>query len=194
MKIVGITGGMGSGKSTIARFFAQWGVPIYQADLEARKLSDTDPEIRLAVIQLLGDKAYANDRMDRPYVAGKVFRDEALLQKLNGIIHPAVAKHFEDWVNNQNTPYVMKEAAILFETGGHMACDWTLLVTAPEEVRVERIILRDGLTQDEIRSRLDKQWPDERKLPLADFHIENLDLKQAEIEAKKVHESILKRL
>lgn len=194
MKIVGITGGMGSGKSTIARFFEQWGVPIYHADLEARKLSDTDPEIRSAVIQLLGSEAYVNDQMDRGYVASKVFRDEDLLQRLNQIIHPAVGQHFKDWVKIQNAPYCVKEAAILFETGGHKACDWTLLVTAPIAVRIERIMERDGLTQDDILSRLDKQWPDERKLPLADFHIENLDLEQAEIEAKKVHESILKGL
>lgn len=190
MKVLGITGGMGSGKSTIANFFSEWGVPVYEADLQARILSDTDPEIVDKVRALLGEEAYNEQGMDRAYVASRVFNDESLLKSLNKIIHPVVVDHFTAWVAAQDAPYCLKEAAILFETGGHKSCDWTLLITAPMEVRIARIIARDNLSRPDILARLDKQWPDEKKLPLADFHIENTDLDLARLAAKHVHQQI----
>lgn len=194
MKVLGITGGMGSGKSTIAGFFSQWGVPLYEADLQARMLSDTDPEIRRRVIRLLGEESYGPNGMKRDFVAAKVFKDQSLLKALNKIIHPVVAQHFKQWVAQQQGPYCMKEAAILFETGGHGNCDWTLLITAPMEVRIDRIMARDNISRPDILARLDKQWPDDKKLPLADFHIENTDLTAAKEAARAVHLQIMEHL
>ena len=190
MKVLGITGGMGSGKSTIAKFFEEWGVPVYEADLQARILSDSDPEIVRKVSALLGEESYGPQGMDRAYVASRVFNDQSLLKALNRIIHPVVGQHFESWLAAQTAPYCLKEAAILFETGGHAACDWTLLITAPVEVRIARIMDRDNLSRPDILARLDKQWPDDRKLALADFHIENIDLELARSEARQIHQQI----
>lgn len=191
MKVLGITGGMGSGKSTIANFFADWGIPVYEADMEARKLSDSNPIIKQEIIRLLGEEAYDQDGMRRAFVASKVFSDEALLQSLNQIIHPVVAQHFETWLGQQQAPYCLKEAAILFETGGYKKCDWTLLITAPVELRIQRIMQRDKLSRPDILARLEKQWPDERKIPLASFHIENTDLEAAKSAAEEIHQQLL---
>jgi len=194
MKVLGLTGGMGSGKSTIASFFGDWGIPVYEADLEARKLSNFDPKIKQQVIELLGEESYDKDGMRRAFVASKVFSDDALLQSLNQIIHPVVAQHFDLWLGQQQAPYCLKEAAILFETGGDQNCDWTLLITAPLEQRIERIIKRDNLSRHDILARLEKQWPDDRKIPLADFHIENTELEAAKKAAKKIHQQLLSNI
>ncbi len=163
MKIIGLTGGIGSGKTTVAKMFAELGTPVYIADIEAKKLTNSSKFIRKKVIELLGEKAYTNDGLNRKYVADKIFNDKNLLQSVNNIIHPKVALHFKNWVSMQNGPYVIKEAAILFENGGYKDCDLIILVTAPKEIRINRIIDRDKTSKYEIKQRMANQWSDEKK-------------------------------
>ena len=191
MKIVGITGGIGSGKTTIARFFhEEFGIPVYYADQEAKNLMHTQELVR-PITELLGERAYKDGNLDRAYVASKVFEDTDLLNKLNGIVHPAVGKHFIDWAEKQNAPYVLKEAAILFENGNASDCDAVILVTAPEDMRIQRVLERDHTTVEDVRARMNKQWSDSEKIPLADFVIENIDLISSKKAAREIHNKLL---
>ncbi len=191
MKIVGITGGIGSGKTTIARFFHdEFGIPVYYADQEAKALMHT-PELITSIKELLGEKAYKEEKLDRAYVASKVFEDSDLLNRLNAIVHPAVGKHFIEWAEKQNAPYVLKEAAILFENGNASDCDAVILVTAPEDLRIKRVVERDKTTVEAVKSRMDKQWSDAKKIPLADFVIENIELISSKEEARNIHNKLL---
>ena len=191
MYVVGLTGGIGSGKTTVAGFFAEKGVPVYIADLEARKLTNTSVFIRKKLIKLLGAEAYTEDGINRRYVADKIFKDAELLQQVNGIIHPKVGQHFKRWLKKQSAPYCIKEAAILFENGGYKNCDLTILVTAPIEVRIQRVLARDETTKLAIENRISNQWEDEKKLLLASFHIENIDLENTKTRVKEIHHRIL---
>jgi dephospho-CoA kinase len=193
MIIVGLTGGIGSGKSTIAGFFMKLGVPIYIADEEAKELMHT-PALIEKVTALFGKEAYINGSLNRPYIADLVFDDVALLQKLNGIVHPAVAAHFKQWSQNQQVPYVIKEAAILFENLSYKQCDFTILVTAPAAIRIKRVMARDHTSEEKVLARMEQQWEDEKKIPMADFVIDNINLKKSEKETRKIHVKILRTL
>lgn len=187
MKIVGLTGGIGSGKSTIAKMFQDLGVAVYIADHEAKLLMHSHPEVKKQIIDLLGADAYQDGVLNRPYVAGKVFKDKTLLAGLNAIVHPAVAEHFLTWKSQQSGHYVIKEAAILFENEGYKKCDYTILVTAPQEVRVQRVIQRDATTREEVLARIQNQWDDTQKIPLSDFVIENINLQMTRDQVEKIH-------
>jgi dephospho-CoA kinase len=191
MKIVGLTGGIGSGKTTVANMFSKLGVPVYIADVEAKRLTNTSKVIRRKLIELLGPKAFINSGLNRKYVADKIFNDKALLQAVNEIIHPKVAAHFKKWVSKQNTAYVIKEAAILFENGGYKDCDTVILVTAPKPVRLKRILARDKSSKAEIEQRMNNQWSDAKKEKLADFVIENIDLNATEKKVAEIHKTLL---
>lgn len=190
MKIVGLTGGIGSGKTTIAGMFQELGIPVYIADVEAKKLTDKSKVIRKKLIALLGERAYLKDTLNRKFVADKIFNDPALLSSVNNIIHPKVGAHFKRWIKKQEAPYVIKEAAILFENGGYKQCDLTILVVSPREERIKRVKARDGSTTDAIEKRMDNQWSDEIKIQLADIVIENIDLKKTRQEVIKIHNSL----
>lgn len=192
MKIVGLTGGIGSGKTTIATMFSELGIPVYIADVEAKKLTNSSETIKKELIKILGEEAYNDKGLNRKYVANIIFNDNELLEKVNAIIHPQVAEHFKQWVAEQTSSYCIKEAAILFENGSYKNCDYTILVTAPKETRIERILQRDDTTREEINSRMDNQWPDEKKQQLADFIIENEDLKNTKKQVLKIHHHLLK--
>lgn len=172
MKVVGLTGGIGSGKSTVANVFKFLGIPCYSSDDRAKMLYDV-PAIKNQVIDVFGEDVYKNNRLNRAYLADQVFADREKLNVLNGIIHPAVQEDFETWKLQQNAPYILKEAAILFESGSYKNCDRVILVTAPIETRIERVITRDSSTRQAVLDRIAKQWPDEQKIPLADFIIQN---------------------
>lgn len=191
MKIIGLTGGIGSGKTTVAGFFAELGVPVYIADIEAKRLTQNSKVIRKKLIALLGPETYNEAGLNRKFVAQIIFNDKELLQQVNSIIHPKVARHFERWVEKQTAPYCIKEAAILFENGGYKNCDATILVTAPLAQRVERVLKRDDTTTEAIEDRISNQWSDEKKLHLADFHIENIDLEVTQARVKELHDLIL---
>ncbi len=193
MIIVGLTGGIGSGKSTVAAFFKKLDVPVYIADEEAKKLMHT-PALITQVTALFGQKAYTNGSLNRPYIADIVFNDSKLLQQLNAIVHPAVSTHFEQWSQKQQAPYVIKEAAILFENLGYKQCDFTILVTAPAATRIKRVMSRDHISEQKVRARMEQQWEDEKKIPMADFVIDNINLKKSEKETRKIHVKILRTL
>jgi dephospho-CoA kinase len=172
MKVVGLTGGIGSGKSTIAKVFETLGIPCYNSDTRAKLLYDM-AAIKKQVVEVFGEEVYKNNQLDRAYLASQVFTDREKLNALNEIIHPAVQEDFEAWKSQQSAPYILKEAAILFESGSYKNCDRVILVTAPIETRIERVIARDNSSREEILARIEKQWSDEQKIPLADFIIRN---------------------
>jgi len=191
LKIIGLTGGIGSGKTTVAGFFSELGVPVYIADVEAKKLTQNSKVIRKKLIALLGPETYNDDGLNRKFVAHTIFNDKELLLQVNKIIHPKVARHFKRWVEKQKAAYCIKEAAILFENGGYKQCDATILVTAPVAQRVERVLQRDDTTIAAIEDRISNQWPDDEKLDLADFHIENIDLDATKARVEELHRHIL---
>ncbi|MEZ4787692.1 MAG: dephospho-CoA kinase [Flavobacterium haoranii] len=176
-KIIGLTGGIGSGKSTVAKYLISKEIPVYIADDEARKLMQSKAVIN-AIVKVFGPEVLGNDGLlDRKALANIVFNDKEKLALLNGIVHPKVKKHFEAWVEKNKThPFVVKEVAILFETQGHLQCDKTILVTAPLDVRIERTMKRDDVTKEEVLIRIQNQLPDEEKVKLADYVIQNINL------------------
>ena len=192
MMVVGLTGGIGSGKTTVAGFFKELDIPVYIADEAGKRLMETSPKIREQIISLFGESSYSGNTPERKYIASKVFSDATLLEKLNKIIHPAVAKDFKDWLQQQKSEYVIYEAAILFETGGYKKCDRSILVTAPMELRIERLQKRDDSSRNEIQQRMDNQWSDEKKSQLADFIINNEDLADTKLQVEHIHVEILK--
>ena len=189
--IVGITGGIGSGKTRIVELFVSLGVPCYIADREAKRLMNEDADVKKAIIGLFGNEAYASGILDRTLLGNIVFTQPQKLNALNAIVHPAVAKDFKNWVDNQHYPYVIKEVSILFETGGYKQVDKTLLITAPKETRIARVMKRDASSKKSIIDRMQNQWSDDKKIPLADFVIENSVWEQTKKEVKQLHQQFL---
>jgi dephospho-CoA kinase len=187
VKIIGLTGGIGSGKTTVAQLFSELGVPIYIADTEAKKLMDSSKVIRRKLVALLGEDAYSGTKLNRKFVADKIFNDKFLLDAVNAVVHPKVAAHFKKWVSKQKATYVIKEAAILFENGSYKDCDMVILVTAPKQMRINRVMARDNTSKAEIEQRMNNQWSDEKKLKLADIIIENIDLKTTKNKVEAIH-------
>jgi dephospho-CoA kinase len=190
LKTIGLTGGIGSGKSTVARFFSELGVPVYIADEQARLLTDTSMQIREEIDDLLGEEALKDNRLDRPYVASKVFADGRVLKALNDIIHPRVREHFEEWRREQRGPYCILEAAVLFENGSYHRYDQNILVVAPKELRIKRVMQRDGVSREEVEARMKHQWPDEKKRKLADHVIENINLDETRTAVTELHKKL----
>lgn len=194
MKIIGLTGGIGSGKTTVANWFLEKGIPVYNSDEEAKKLINEDPEIVELLTELFGDGTYDNGSYNSKFVASKVFNDKELLIKLNHIVHPAVFSHFKNWVKNQSAIFVVKEAAILFESGSYKDCDKVISVVADEEIRIRRVRNRDKLNRDQIRQRMKNQWTDSQRIALSDFVMtNNADLNQLKEEFKSVYNKLLKQ-
>lgn len=191
MKTVGLTGGIGSGKTTVAGFFKELGVPVYIADDAGKRLMETSSTVRDQIIQLLGEKAFLGKLPDRKYIASVVFNSEEKLKSLNNIIHPAVEADFAQWKHSQKAAYVIYEAAILFEAGGYKKCDLIILVTAPYEKRIARLQQRDQSTVEQIEARIQHQWSDEKKLALANFEIKNSNLSTTRDQVRNLHEILL---
>ena len=185
-KIIGLTGGIGSGKSTVAKFIEEMGFPVYYSDVRAKEIVNDDELLKKGIIELLGEKAYdENGLYDRKYVAEIVFNDEELLQKLNGMIHPAVKYDFKKWVENKTTEFVFKETALLFELKLNESCFKSVLVTADDNLRLKRVMDRDRKTYREVENVMNKQMPEKDKIKIADFVIFNndgMDELQAETE------------
>jgi dephospho-CoA kinase len=173
---VGITGGIGSGKSTVCKVFRTMGIPVFEADVIAKQLMNNDPTLRQQLIHLFGSSVYQSDQtIDRKYLAGIVFSNSSLLSKLNEAVHPAVRKSFDEWLLNQNSPYVIHEAAILFESGFYKMMDKTITVVTNETERIDRVVKRDHITIEMVQQRMKNQWKDEQRIKLADFVIGNND-------------------
>ena len=192
MKIVGLTGGIGSGKTTVAEMFSALGISVYNSDIEAKKLTNSSETIRQQLISLLGAETYNKEgTLDRKFMAGKIFNDEELLRKVNAIIHPKVAEHFKKWVSQQNSAYVIKEAAILFESGSDAQCDLVILVTASREERIRRVMDRDQVSQKEVEVRMKNQWSDSKKMKLANFVIQNNNLSETQKQVESLHSHLI---
>lgn len=173
---VGITGGIGSGKSTVSKIFELLGVPVYNADERAKILMNTDEEIIEKIKNLLGEESYDNEgKLNRKYIASIVFNSKDKLRRLNEIVHPAVKRDFEKWVkaNEGKYDYVLKEAALLFETGSYKDLDYTILVSAPEEMRINRVMKRDNVDRESVLARMRNQLDEDKKIEMADVIILN---------------------
>lgn len=166
---VGVTGGIGSGKTTVCRVFQLLGVPVFEADTVAKNLYNTNSEIKSGLIHLFGANIYTPEGLlDRKKLASLIFTNEIHLAKVNELVHPVVRATFENWLKmHKNAPYVIHEAAILFESGFYKMMDFTLLVTAPENERIARVMARDGVIGQMVRERMQKQWSEEKKEKLA---------------------------
>lgn len=185
-KIIGLTGGIGSGKTTIANFFAEMGVPVYIADNEAKKIMQSRHIVE-EIKTVFGEFLFENEVLNRAKLAEIVFNNKEKLNQLNAIIHPAVKKDFELWLQkNKNYEYIIYEAAILFESGRYKDCDIIITVTAPEETRIERVINRDKTNREQVLSRMKMQWKDEERVAKSDFVIFNENLKTAKEEVVKI--------
>ena len=192
-KIVGLTGGIGSGKSTVAQMFVDLGVPVYIADDEAKEITNT-PSILKIIEAQFGTSVVKEGKLNRVEMAKIVFGDSEKLKQLNQIIHPLVADHFANWLlKNNNERFVIKETAILFETNNHLRCDFVITVTAPEAVRITRVKQRDKSSEDEIRNRMNHQWTDEQRLALSDFVIYNLDLESTRTQVMNIFKQLAKK-
>lgn len=171
---IGITGGIGSGKSTVCKMFKLLGIPVFEADIVAKSIINSNTEIRSGLIQLFGKSIYdTKNKLNRKMLANLIFNDDTLMEKVNQLVHPAVRKQFENWQKLQNEPYVIHEAAILFESGFYKMMDYTILVSAPEEMRIDRVTKRDNITSDQVQQRINKQFTDEEKRQLASTELVN---------------------
>jgi dephospho-CoA kinase len=189
-KIIGLTGGIGSGKTTIAKYFQCLGIPAYNSDEEARKLTD-DPEIKQLIKQVFGKDIFDKEKLNRGKLAAIVFNKPEKLIELNSIIHPAVKKHFENWVfGNSKSRFVIKDAAILFESGSFKDCDVIITIIAPIEIRIQRVINRDFTFRENILKRINNQWNDGERVFKSQYVIENMDVMSMRFQA----EELLKKL
>lgn len=191
MKIVGLTGGIGSGKTTVAHMFKVLGVPIYIADLEAKKLMNTSKVLKRKLVALLGEEAYGADGLNRVYIASKIFTDKTLLDKMNALVHSKVAKHFKQWLKKQTADYVIKESAIIFEHQMESQFDCIILVTTNKDERIKRVLSRDHTSKEKIESIMKHQLSDSETIHKADFVIVNNDLEDTKKQVLKTHKSII---
>ena len=191
MKIIGLTGGIGSGKSKILSVFSTYGIPCYESDRRAKWLMQRDAELKSKIKSFFGDQIYENDQFNQRKLAKLVFANKYKLEALNSLVHPRVKMDFKSFVSQQDTPYIIKEAAILFETGGEKDCDATILVTAPEKLRLQRVLNREKISSMDIKARINNQWSDSRKIPLADYIINNIDWDKTLKKIDEIHQKLL---
>ena len=188
---VGLTGGIGSGKSTAAKIFEVLSIPVYYADVEAKRLMNEDLELRTNIIKHFGEKAYTNEMLDRKYISSIVFSDPAKLELLNSIVHPATKEDGEKWMHQQTTPYAIHEAALIFESGSAENLDYVIGVSAPRALRIQRVMNRDGITRDEVVKRINRQIDETIKMKLCDFVIINDEQQLLVPQVLGIHEKLL---
>jgi dephospho-CoA kinase len=189
-KIIGLTGGIGSGKTLVANYIKSKGIPVYIADENAKKIMNL-PSVVEAIKNTFGHEVIEDKVVNRKKLSELVFQSPEKLKKLNAIIHPIVKQDFDNWVKqHHNYPFVVKEAAILFESGGHQFCDLIITVTAPLAIRIERVIDRDHTTEEQVLARIKNQWDDEKKIALSHFVIQNITIE----DTKNQVDDILKTL
>lgn len=190
---VGLTGGIGSGKTTIANLFAlHFSIPIYIADTKAKELVANNKQLQQEIVALLGKEAFVEGRYNTAFVAQEVFSNKEKLDKLNAIIHPYVQQDFLQWKQSQQASYVIKEAAILFESGSYRDCDFIIMVTAPLEERIKRVMLRDKIDRETVEKRIKNQWNDQKKIELSTFVIENREIDKNLDKIEIIHSKIVK--
>jgi dephospho-CoA kinase len=172
-KTIGITGGIGSGKSLVAKVLQLMGYPVYSSDQRAKEIMQEDQVLIAGLKELFGKEAYLGSELNRPYIATQIFKDSFKRTAMNNLVHPAVRKDFQNWVSRQKSPLLFQESALLFETGNYRSFDAVILVSAPEKVRMERVKERDRLTDEQVQSRFNAQMPEAEKMKLTDLVIQN---------------------
>ncbi|MBX9891923.1 MAG: dephospho-CoA kinase [Chitinophagaceae bacterium] len=190
---VGLTGGIGSGKSTVAKIFQTLGIPVFDADAVAKSIMHSNTHVKTAVINAFGETAYQDGQLNRKYIANIVFQDPFQLEILNSIVHPATMQAAEDWFQQQNAPYVIKEAALLFEAGSAAGLDLIIGVTAPQHVRIHRVMQRDDVGRQEVLTRMGRQIEDTIKMRLCDAVLVNDGIQAILPQVLSLHETLLKQ-
>lgn len=191
--IVGLTGGIGSGKSTVLKFFKEFNIATYNADEEAKKLMNSSEIIREKLQKEFGQEVYKNNTLNKPFLANIVFKSKEKLALLNTIVHPEVYKHLDNFIkNNQNKAYILYENAILFENGSDYLCDKIITVTAPKATRIKRVMARDNSTQKEVENRMDNQWKDALKIMQSNYVIFNTTFEETKAIVLNIHNKLTK--
>lgn len=188
---IGLTGGIGSGKSTVASVFEVLGIPVYYADEAAKRLMNDDELLQQQIIQHFGPAAYKNKQLDRPYIASQVFDNKEKLELLNSLVHPATIRDAKQWMHKQTTPYAIKEAALIFESGSQDQLDYIIGVSAPAPLRILRAMKRDGSTRDQVLARMSKQIQEVIKMRLCDFVIYNDEQQAVTPQVITLHEKLI---
>jgi dephospho-CoA kinase len=192
MKIIGLTGGIGSGKTTVLKMFKELGCATYVADIEAKKLMNSNAVLISQIKQLLGDEAYVNNSLNRNYIAKIVFNNKEKLAAINALVHPAVRKDFKSFANKSTSKIIIYEAAILFESGSDTLCDFIITVATDINERIERVLKRDGVTKEQILERIQHQLSDEEKAKRADFVINNSDVFNSKTQVSTIYNILMK--
>jgi dephospho-CoA kinase len=191
MLLIGLTGGIGSGKTTVARIFEVLGIPVYYADVAAKRIMNEDEEIKVSIIKTFGEEAYKDGELNRSYLSTIVFSNANKLNLLNSIVHPATIKDAEKWIKKQTAPYIIKEAALLFESGSHQNLDYVIGIKSPLKLRILRVMKRDGVSHDEVMARMNKQMSEETKMTLSDFFIINDEVQLVLSQVLQLHEKFV---
>lgn len=193
MRTIGLTGGIGSGKSLVAEIFTHLGIPVFNADAESKQILSNDKALHEQLSQLFGSEIFSQGAPDRKKLAEILFLDREKMEKMNELLHPRVLDRFVSWCNeHQQSPYLVHEAAILFETGFYRLMDLTILVTAPDDIRIKRVMERDQTTEKLVRERMQNQWTDEQKKPLADIIIINDGESPLLPQVLEIHDKLIK--
>ncbi len=191
MVVLGVTGGIGSGKSTVCRTFGVLGVPVFFSDTVARDIMDSDEELKTGLRNIAGENIYRNGTLDRPKMASLIFSDRELLKKVNSLVHPAIFEVFRSWAAKKKSPYVILEAAILFESGADNLVDRVATVTAPFEERIMRVISRNNLTREQVIERMNNQYPENELIGRSDFVINNSENSMIIPQVLEVHNEMI---
>lgn len=188
---IGLTGGIGSGKTTVAKVFETLGIPVYYADDAARRLMNEEEDLKKQIIQHFGEESYTEGKLNRSYIASIVFADKEKLALLNSFVHPATIKDAERWMSGQHSPYTIKEAALLFESGSADGLDYIIGVSTPQALRIKRVMDRDNITREEVIKRMTNQVDEEMKMKLCDFIIYNDEQQLIIPQVIQLHETFL---
>jgi len=195
MIVVGLTGGIGSGKSTVAKMFEDLNIPVYYADDEAKKLMLKSKIIKRKLTTRFGNEVYLNNELNKPFLANLIFTNKDNLEFVNSVVHPKIKQHFKRWINKQTkkdtSKYIIQENAILFENGSNVLFDKIIAVTAPKDLRIKRVISRDNSTKKQVLDRMKNQWSDEEKVEKSDFIIDNVNLKSTKKQVEEIHKELI---
>ena len=173
MKIIGLTGGIGSGKSTISKEFKSNSIPVYDSDTRAKILMNSSKDLKVKLIEFFGSSTYTNGFINKKYISNLIFNDSSALNKINSIVHPEVFDDFMNWKSRLNNDFAIYESALIFESGSYKSNDYNILVISDINKRIERVIKRDNVKKDDVLLKINNQWPDQKKIPLADYVFEN---------------------
>lgn len=188
---IGLTGGIGSGKTTVARIFEALGIPVFYADDEAKRLMNEDEQLKKSIIDSFGEESYSNGQLNRKYISEQVFNDPYKLELLNSVVHPATIRNASLWMSNQRSPYVIKEAALIFEAGAGGDLDHIIGVTAPPALRIHRVMKRDNVGKDEVLRRMRSQIDETIKMKLCDFILDNDEQKLLTTQVLELHKKLV---